>query len=138
MGLTLKHGRAHLTRAVLEGVAFGLRDNLALMPEVGLARPAAVRISGGGARSAIWRQILADVLEVDLVTVQTAEGAAFGAALLGGVGAGIWPSVRAACELAVEPGETTRPSSEPRKAYETAYQRFRAHYQALRPLFRES
>ncbi len=137
VGLTLKHGRAHLTRSVLEGVACGLRDNLALMAEVGLGRVGEVRLSGGGARSPVWRRILADVLGVDLVPVETAEGAAFGAALLAGVGAGLWPSVEEACREAVEPGEAVSPEPESSAAYETVYWRFRAHYPALAPLFRE-
>lgn len=85
VGLTLAHGRPQLTRSVLEGVAFGLRDNLALMAEVGLTGVSEVRLSGGGARSALWRRILADVLGTNLVTVRAAEGAASGAALLAGV-----------------------------------------------------
>lgn len=135
VGLTLAHGRPHLTRSVLEGVAFGLRDNLKLMEEVGLRGVDEVRISGGGAKSALWRQILADVLAVDLVTVRTAEGAASGAALLAGVGAGVWPSVAEACGEAVELGEVTRPDPETSATYEEVYQRFRAHYPALKPLF---
>ncbi|MDX1547434.1 MAG: xylulokinase [Rhodothermales bacterium] len=129
-GLTLRHARGHLTRAVLEGVAFGLRDNLRLLGEAGLPPPSTIRLSGGGARAALWRQILADVLAVPLATVETTEGAAFGAALLAGVGAGVWPSVDAACDAAVRVAETTRPR-EP-AAYEAPYERFRALYPALR------
>ena len=135
VGLTLAHGRPHMTRAVLEGVAFGLRDNLALMAEVGLSDVSQVRISGGGAVSPLWRQILADTLGVELVRVRATEGAAFGAALLAGVGAGVWPSAAGACGEAVELGETTRPDPESREAYQGLYQRFRAHYPALKPLF---
>jgi xylulokinase len=137
IGLTLKHGRAHLTRAVLEGVAFGLRDNLTLMEEVGLGAVSEIRVSGGGARNALWRQILADVLGVDLVTVQTTEGAAFGAALLAGVGAGVWPSVARACSESVELGGRTRPGPESKDVYEPVYGRFSAHYPAIKPLFRD-
>ena len=135
IGLTLAHGRPHLTRAVLEGVAFGLRDNLALMADVGLDDVKEVRVSGGGARSPLWRQILADVLGVDLVTVQASEGAALGAALLAGVGAGLWPSVEEACATAVALSEVTRPDANIRAAYEGLYQRFRAQYPALQPVF---
>ena len=136
VGLTLRHGRGHLTRAVLEGVAFGLRDNLELMAEVGLEAAGEVRISGGGARSPVWRRILADVLGVDLVSVETAEGAALGAALLAGVGAGAWDSVAAACGAAVRLGERTRPHPDAASVYNPLHQRFREHYPALRPLFR--
>ncbi len=138
VGLTLRHGRPHLTRAVLEGVACGLRDNLALMAEVGLAHVRELRISGGGARSPLWRQILADVLGLDLVAVESGEGAALGAALLAGIGAGVWSSPAAACAAAVKRGETTRPDRVAHETYETVYRRFRGHYVALRPLFAET
>ena len=97
VGLTLRHGRGHLTRALLEGVAFGLKDSFSLIQAAGLSDIRQVRASGGGTKSALWRQILADVLGVELVTVNTTEGAAFGAALLAGVGAGNWADVPAAC-----------------------------------------
>ncbi len=135
VGLTLRHRRAHLTRAVLEGVACGLRDNLALMAEVGLDAVGEVRLSGGGAQSPLWRQIVADVLGVDLRAVGTSEGAARGAALLAGVGAGVWPSVEAACAAAVELGETTPADPRTGAAYDPIYRRFRDHYPALAPLF---
>ncbi len=80
VGLTIRHERRHLTRAVLEGVAFGLRDGLDLMTAAGMAAPAAIRASGGGTASPLWRQILADVLGADIATVDTTEGAAYGAA----------------------------------------------------------
>ena len=86
VGLTLAHDRRHLVRAVLEGVAFGLRDGLDLMVAAGMPAPAQVRASGGGLASPLWRQILADVLEAEIATVNTTEGAAFGAALLADAG----------------------------------------------------
>ena len=89
VGLTVRHGLAHMTRAVLEGVAFGLRDSFSLMQGAGLGVIRPVRVSGGGARSPLWRQILADVLGSELATVNSTEGAAYGAALLAGVGAGV-------------------------------------------------
>jgi xylulokinase len=88
VGLTLRHLRGHMTRAVLEGVAFGLRDCFELVREAGLCTIEQVRVSGGGAKSPVWLQILADVLGVELVTVKTTEGAAYGAAMLAGVGVG--------------------------------------------------
>jgi xylulokinase len=135
VGLTLKHGRAALTRSVLEGVAFGLRDNLSLMQAVGLVGIDEVRISGGGVESALWRQILADVLGVNLVSVQTREGAALGAALLAGVGVGCWGTAREACNSAVELGSVTRPDGATSRAYEALYTRFKTHYPRLQPLF---
>jgi xylulokinase len=137
VGLTLRHDRPHLTRAILEGVAYGLRDNFALMQEVGLGAIEQVRVSGGGARSALWRQILADVCGVDLVTVKTTEGAAFGAALLAGVGGGVWPSALAACTAGVELGETTSPNPDSQALYKSSYRRFKNLYPALAPLFGE-
>ena len=137
VGLTLKHDRAHMTRSVLEGVAYGLRDNFALMREVGLESIDQVRISGGGAKSPLWRQILADVCDVELVTVETGEGAAFGAALLAGIGCGAWSSPAEACGAGVELGSETRPRADTRELYDRGYARFRRHYPAIAPLFSE-
>lgn len=137
VGLTLKHGRGHMTRAVLEGVAYGLRDNFALMRKVGLESIDQVRISGGGARSPLWRQILADTCGVDLVTVKTTEGAAFGAALLAGIGTGVWSSAREACAAGVELGSTTTPNADTQALYDRGYRRFRKHYPAVAPLFND-
>ena len=135
IGLTPRHTRGHLTRAVLEGVSFGLRDNFRLLEEVGLPSPRQVRISGGGAQSPLWRQMLADVLGVELVSVQTAEGAALGAALLAGVGAGLWPTVEAACDETVATHEATTPNREQAARYEAVYAQFRALYPMLKPFF---
>ncbi len=93
IGLTLRHTRAHMTRAVIEGVSFGLKDSFTLIQNTGLGAITQVRASGGGTKSALWRQILASVLEAELVTINTADGAAYGAALLAAVGAGTWPDV---------------------------------------------
>lgn len=90
IGLTLRHSRAHMTRAVLEGVAFGLKDSFTLIQNAGLGTITQVRASGGGTKGALWRQIMASVLNAELVTVNTTEGGAYGAALLAGVGAGVW------------------------------------------------
>ena len=133
VGLTVRHTRAHLTRAVLEGVAFGLRQSFDLMRAAGLTRVDEVRVSGGGARSALWRQILADVLETPLATVTSTEGAAFGAALLAGVGAGLWADVDAACDLAVRVTGRTEPVAP--NAYRASFARYHALYPALRPTF---
>ena len=129
VGLTTRHGRGHLTRAVLEGVAFGLADNLALLRDAGLPDPAEIRIAGGGTRSPIWRRILANALGTPLVSTATAEGAAFGAALLAGVGAGLWDDVDTACNEAVRIGPTTRPQSP--QSYAEPYARFRALYPSV-------
>jgi xylulokinase len=133
VGLTVNHGRAHLTRAVLEGVAFGLRDSLELVRAAGLAPSTEIRATGGGIQSGLWRQILADVLEARIVTTSTAEGAAQGAATLAAVGAGWHPSVEEACRAFVRIGDPTEPTGS--GAYDDAYARYRELYPALRPTF---
>ena len=135
VGLTLRHGRGHLTRAVLEGVAFGLKDSFRLIQNAGLGAISQVRASGGGTRGALWRQILASVLEAELVTLNSSEGAAFGAALLAGVGAGAWSSVPAACAAAIQITGQTRPDPAQVQAYRQAYPIYRMLYPALRPAF---
>ena len=101
-GSTIAHDRRHLTRAVLEGVAFGLRDGLDLMIAAGMPAPTQIRASGGGTASPLWRQILADVLGAEIATVSTTEGAAYGAGLLAAVGAGWFPTVEAATAALVQ------------------------------------
>jgi xylulokinase len=132
VGLTIRHTEGHLVRAVLEGVAFGLRDSFELMKQAGQKEIAQVRISGGGARSPLWRQILADVLGAELVTVNTTEGAAYGAALLAGVGAGLWPDVDAACQATVRLTGSTAPQAGGVADYEKIYPRYRMLYPALK------
>lgn len=129
VGLTIRHERAHMTRAVLEGVAFGLKDSFELIRGAGLGSINQVRISGGGAKSKLWQQILADCLATELVTVNTTEGAAFGAALLAGVGAGLYSSVPEACQQMITLTGSTQPSSN-----QSAYQDYYPQYQALYPL----
>lgn len=135
VGLTVRHTRPHLTRAVLEGVAFGLRDSFELMRAAGLSEIRQVRVSGGGARSPLWRQILADVLGSELATVNTTEGAAFGAALLAGVGAGIWPDGATACAETIRVTGSTAPNPEAVAAYQQPYALYRGLYPALRQTF---
>jgi xylulokinase len=132
IGLTARHTRAHLIRATLEGVAFGLRDMLALMRASGLAVPDRARVSGGGARSALWREIVASVLQIELETPQTTEGAAYGAALLAGVGVGAWRDVTSATSgLAIR--ETTRPIAVDASRYDTLYAHYSSLYATLAP-----
>lgn len=135
VGLTVRHGQAHMTRAVLEGVAFGLRDSFELMKSVGLSSIQQVRVSGGGAKSALWRQILADVLGAELVTVNTTEGAAFGAALLAGVGAEVWNNVNDACDQVVHVTGATQPAQNRIELYNSHYSDYRNLYPALKPTF---
>ncbi|HTQ68856.1 MAG TPA: xylulokinase [Solirubrobacteraceae bacterium] len=131
VGLNLRHDRGALVRALLEGVAFALRDSLELISELG--GPAALgRVSGGGARSDEWLRILASVLEIPLQRVVVDEAAAFGAALLGGVAAGVWPDVPTAVAATVRPQETIEPRPEWIATYRVARKRYQALYPALR------
>ncbi len=132
VGLTLRHGQGHLTRAVMEGVAMGLRDALEIMRTLNIP-VTQVRISGGGARSPLWRQIVADLFAAEVVTVTPTEGAAYGAALLAGVGAGVFPTVAAACATAVRATGSTRPDLDQIHRYDHLYRTYRALYPALRP-----
>lgn len=134
VGLTVRHGLPYLTRAVLEGVAFGLRDSFELMKNAGLANVTQVRVTGGGARSLLWKQILADVLGADVVTVNTTEGAAYGAALLAATGAGSFPNVEAACDQTIQLTGSVQPGSD-QTIYEKQYRLYRGLYPALTPTF---
>jgi xylulokinase len=130
VGLSHRHDRGALVRAVLEGVAFGLRDGLELV--AGLAgRPASGRVSGGGARSPLWTAILASVLELPLERPAVQEGAAFGAALLGGVAAGIWRDPAEAVAATVRVRETVEPLASWLEPYRRGHERFRALYPAI-------
>ena len=134
VGLTVRHSREHLTRAVMEGVAFGLRDSFELIKAAGLEKIGQVRVTGGGSNSPIWRQIIADVLDVELVGVNTAEGSAFGAAILAAVGSGAYSTVQEACSEIIQITEGTTPGKE-RSAYQDCYQAYRDLYPALKATF---
>jgi xylulokinase len=140
VGLTVRHHRAHMTRAVLEGVAFGLKDSFTLIQNAGLKAIGQVRASGGGVRSSLWRRIMASVLETELVTVNAPndgviEGAAYGAALLAGTGAGVWPDVASACKTAVNISGITRPDPAQITQYQESYLIYKELYPALKSSF---
>ena len=135
VGLTVRHTRAHLTRAVLEGVAFSMKDCFGLLQSAGLGSVKEVRIAGGGAKGALWRQIVASALGLPMLTVNSTEGAAYGAALLGGVGKGAWPTVEAACDATIAVTGRDEPVADWTKAYEALYPRYRALYSALKPTY---
>src|SRR5215213_6591 len=135
IGLTLRHSRAHMTRALLEGVSFGLKDSFTLIQKAGLGTITQVRASGGGTRGALWRQILASVLEAELVTVNTTEGAAYGAAILAGVGAGVWTDVSLACKTCIKITGSTQPDALQMEAYRKAYPLYQELYPALKSSF---
>jgi xylulokinase len=133
-GLTLRHHKPHLIRAVLEGVAYGLRDSLELMRALGV-KIDQVRASGGGARSPLWREILADVFDSEIALVNVTEGAAYGAALLAGVGAGVYASVDEACARVIRVTDRVEPS-ENAAIYADYYPIYRALYPSLAPQFK--
>lgn len=134
VGLTVRHSFPHLTRAVLEGVSFGLRDSYELIKGTGLGKITQARVTGGGAKSPLWRQILADVLGVEIVTVDAEEGAAFGAALLAATGCGVFPSVEAACDETIKITGAITPR-ENQEIYNGLYPFYRNLYPALKPTF---
>ena len=137
VGLTLGHDRRHLTRAVLEGVAFGLRDGLDLMVAAGLPAAVQIRASGGGTASPLWRQILADVLDAEIATVETTEGAAYGAGLLAAVGAGWFSDVEAATTALVVATPVAKPGPDAAR-YAEIHSVYRDLYPAVAPIFQRA
>jgi xylulokinase len=134
VGLTAVHTRAHVIRAILEGVAFSLRDTFTLFGEMKVAVNK-IRLGGGGARSPLWRQIQADVYGHEVEIVEAEEGAAYGAAILAGVGAGAWKSVDEACAAVVRVAKTVRPDSESVATMNGNYAAFRRVYPATKAIF---
>jgi xylulokinase len=133
VGITASHTQGHFVRAVMEGVAFSLRETLTLFGELGVPVKA-IRLGGGGARSALWRQIQADVYGEPVEVLVAEEGAAFGAALLAGTGIGVWQSVEAACAATVHVAETIAPTNA--AVMDEAYKQYRRIYPALREIAR--
>ncbi|MBE0688730.1 MAG: xylulokinase, partial [Anaerolineae bacterium] len=134
VGFTLRHGRTQMVRATMEGVAFGMRDLVEIARDKDI-HPSSAAVSGGAANSPIWRQIMTDIMNFPLYTVNTTEGGAFGAAILAGVGAGEWPDVPSACHALIHQVDTTQPDAPGVAAYERVYAAFRQLYPALRDLF---
>lgn len=134
VGLMIGHERAHLARSVMEGVAFGLRDGLDLMVDAGMPPPTRIRASGGGTASPVWRQILADVLDAEIATVGTTEGAAYGAAVLAAVGGGWFESVDAAAGAWVTTTVVASPGPDA-AGYRERHLAYRELYPALAPTF---
>ena len=131
VGLAAIHGRAHVIRAILEGVAFSLKDTLQIFAEMKVP-VRTIRLGGGGARSQLWRQIQADIFEHDVEIVAADEGAAYGAALLAGVGAGFWPDVDTACNSAVKIESRTAANPANAPVLRESYGRYRRLYSALK------
>ncbi len=131
VGLTASHTRGHLVRAILEGVAFSLRDSIEIFRELG-TQTETIRLGGGGAKSALWSQIQADVYGQAVETLAAEEGAAFGAALLAGVGVGVWKTVEEACENTIKTANLIEPKQSERKNLERNYKAYKLLYSALK------
>ena len=132
LGLSLAHTRAHLTRAVVEGIAFALRDSISILHELGLS-PNELLLTGGGAKSAFIRRLQADVYGLPVSTVNREEGPAYGAALLAAVGVGAFPDLRAAAAATLTRAPSEPPDSQTGREYQRAYERFRESYRAAKP-----
>ena len=133
-GLTASHTRAHVVRAILEGVAFSLKDTFTIFEEMKVPVKS-IRLGGGGARSPLWRQIQADVYGHEVEIVEAEEGAAYGAAILAGVGAKIWPTVDAACASVVRVVDRVRPNPENAAVMSANYAAYRRVYPAMKSIF---
>jgi len=132
VGLTSRHDLGHMTRAVMEGVAFSLKDSLEIMIGLGIA-PAQIRATGGGARSAFWRQLMADILNCPIVRTQADEGPAYGAALLAGVASGVFADVSEACARIAVRTDVNQPDPATVRRYADYYGAYRALYPATSP-----
>lgn len=134
VGLTASHTREHVVRAILEGVAFSLKDSFEILKEMKMTFET-IRLGGGGARSQLWRQIQADVYGRAVETIEAEEGAAYGVAILAGVAAGAWSSVDAACEQVIRPSKRVQPDPAAVEVFHRQYQKYVALYPALRSIF---
>jgi len=135
-GIGARHTRAHVVRSVLEGITYAMLDSLEIIRSLGV-RVEEIRGTGGGARSAFWRQLQADVYEAPVMTVNNLEGPAFGAALMAGVGAGVFKDLVQAADALVKVETVTEPIPEHSAIYREGYGLFRALYPALRERFKE-
>jgi xylulokinase len=133
VGLTAQHTRAHVIRAILEGVAFSLRDTLTIFRELNVPVKS-IRLGGGGARSTLWQQIQADVYGVPVELIAAEEGGAYGAGLLAGVGTGLWSSAEAACQAAVHVAKRVAPIAKNVELMQRRYEEYRKIYPALRSI----
>lgn len=135
IGLTMDSSRADMTQAVLEGVAFGIRDSLEVAKKLGLNLNKS-KICGGGAKSVLWKEILANVLNLELQSVKTEEGPGYGGAILAAVACGEYSSVKDACDKLIEVTSSVKPNSEIVSRYNSRYEVYRALYPALKPIYK--
>lgn len=133
-GISTRHGKAHFVRSIMEGVTYELRDSMEIMKELNIPI-SQVRVTGGGAKSPLWRQIQADVFDSEVAVMNVDEGPAFGAALLAGVGAGVYRDVGEAVAAAVTVNDRTPPIQENVVVYEELYPVFRSLYHSLKPSY---
>ncbi|MCK9480054.1 MAG: xylulokinase [Firmicutes bacterium] len=132
-GLSARHTRAHLLRAVMEGVVFSLKDCFEIIKNMNIGVDQ-IRASGGGGKSKLWRQMQADILQTDVVTTNSTEGGALGVAILAGVGVRLFDSVEQACENLIKINETQKPTE---NTYDANYSKYKKLYPALKGLFKE-
>ena len=134
VGLTPRHHRAHMERAVLEGITYGMREQIMIFRQMGIP-VTEVRASGGGARSQFWRQLQADMYQAPVVTINVAEGAALGVAILAAVGTGAYSSVPEACKAIIKVNTKCKPAAKMAAFYDQEYARYAALYPALKGWF---
>ena len=134
VGLSASHTRAHMIRAILEGVAYSLKDTFTIFDEIRVPVER-IRLGGGGARGALWQQIQADVYAHEVEILKAEEGAAYGAAILAGVGSGIWKSVDEACDATVRVAKAVTPDKTSSATMQRGYQTYRRIYPALHSIF---
>jgi len=134
LGLSAMHTKGDLIRAVMEGVSFGLKDGLQILAGMGV-QPDSMLLTGGGAKSPFWRQLLADIFDCQVQTIKSAEGPALGVALLAGVGAGVYYSVPAACERLITPELVLEPDADRALVYASYHRLYQRAYPALKELF---
>lgn len=136
IGLNMTHKRGDMTRAILEGVCFGLRDSLEILKNLGV-EVKQVRVNGGGARTKLWRQILADIFNLDVCVINSTEGPAYGGAILASVGCGLYTSIDEACKALIKITDTTEPTAENAEKYNKAYDVYSSLYYCLKDKFEE-
>lgn len=134
LGLTLETTRADMSRAVLEGVSFGLRDSVEIIRELGIPLPK-MTITGGGARSTLWKKKLANILNIELLSISHEEGSAYGAAMLAAVGSGVWTTVKEVSKKLVKPSVDLKPEDELVRRYERMYKRYASIYPLIRDFY---
>lgn len=135
VGLSLRHGRAHLVRSIIEGATYAMRDSLEIIQQMQVPVKE-VRLSGGGARSRFWRQVQADIYGVKAVTTNSVEGPAYGVALLAAVGTGAYDTIVEACQATIKVESSTTPNAKTRRVYNASYPLYQKLYRSLKDDFR--